>query len=65
MDEMQQDNDESVNQSPQAMSGGGYGRKGGWKKWLLIYVVIAVVVYGIIYFFFMRDAGTGTPTIGY
>jgi len=29
---------------------GGYGQRGGWKKWLLIYVVIAIVVYGAYYF---------------
>ena len=60
MEYPQQSGNEPTDSSP-----GGYGQKGGWKKWLLIYIVIAVVVYGIIYYFFMRDTGTGTPTIGY
>jgi len=60
MDNMQENGTESTGQPS-----GGYGQKGGWKKWLLIYIVIAVVVYGIIYYFFMRDTGTGTPIIGY
>lgn len=33
----------------------GYGGK--WKKWLLIYLAIAVVAYAIIYFVFIRDSG--------
>ncbi|MEK9167174.1 MAG: hypothetical protein AAB613_00290 [Patescibacteria group bacterium] len=60
MDNMQENGTE-----PAGQPSGSYGQKGGWKKWLLIYVVIAVVVYGIIYYFFMRDTGSSTPTIGY
>jgi preprotein translocase subunit SecG len=28
-----------------------------WKKWLLIYGVVAAVAYGVVYFVFMRDSG--------
>jgi len=45
---------------------GGYGQKGGWKKWALIYLVIAVVVYGVIYYFIKHNgASTGTGSLGY
>lgn len=42
---------------PAGQPAGSYGQKGGWKKWLLIYVVIAVVVYGVIYYFVKRGGG--------
>ena len=38
---------------------GSYGQKGGWKKWLLIYVVIAIVVYGGYYLIKQSSGGTG------
>ena len=34
----------------------GYGKRPAW-QWVLIYVVVAVVVYGLVYYFFMRDNG--------
>lgn len=34
----------------------GYGG-GNWRKWLLIYVVVAVVAYLLVYFLFFRDGG--------
>jgi len=34
---------------------GGYGRN--WVKYLLIYVVIAAVIYAAVYFLFLRDGG--------
>jgi hypothetical protein len=33
----------------------GYG--GTWKKWIWVYLVAAAVIYGIVYFAFMRDSG--------
>ncbi|MEK7548354.1 MAG: hypothetical protein AAB499_00445 [Patescibacteria group bacterium] len=39
---------------------GGYGKGGGWKKWLLIYVVIAVVVYGAVYFIWLKPDSDGS-----
>ena len=35
----------------------GYG--GTWKKWLVVYLVIAVVAYLVIYLVFLRDSGGG------
>lgn len=37
----------------------GYGKRPVW-QWVLIYVVVAVVVYGLIYLLFMRDSGGTT-----
>ena len=35
----------------------GYGKRSK-TQWLLIYVVAAVIVYGLIYYFFIRKSGT-------
>jgi hypothetical protein len=35
----------------------GYGRK--WPKYVLIYLAVAAVVYGLIYVFFFTDGGSG------
>jgi flagellar basal body-associated protein FliL len=43
-------------QQPQKPSKG-YGKRPVW-QWILIYVIIAIVVYGLIYFFFIRDTGS-------
>lgn len=32
------------------VSGGGYGKK-SLKKWIIIYLIAAVVIYGLIYYF--------------
>jgi hypothetical protein len=34
----------------------GYGKRPAW-QWAVIYVVIAAVVYGLIYYFFIRKSG--------
>ena len=34
----------------------GYGKRPLW-QWILIYVVIAIIVYGLIYYFFIRNTG--------
>ncbi len=31
--------------------------RGRWKKWLVIYLAVAVVAYVVIYFVFIRDTG--------
>jgi hypothetical protein len=38
--------------------GGGYGG-GRWKKWLLIYLVAAGIIYLIVYLVFFADGGYG------
>jgi hypothetical protein len=35
--------------------GGGYGRN--WRKWLVIYLIVGVVAYGLIYLIFFSDGG--------
>lgn len=35
----------------------GYG--GTWKRWIWVYLVVAAVVYGIVYFVFLKDSGGG------
>ncbi len=38
--------------------GGGYGQgKKPWGKWILIYLVIAAIVYGFIYYFAFSKGG--------
>lgn len=34
----------------------GYGKRPMW-QWVLIYVVVAIVVYGLIYLIFIRKSG--------
>jgi preprotein translocase subunit SecG len=36
---------------------GGYGSR--WKKWLLVYLAIGIVVYAIIYFVFIHNGSGG------
>jgi flagellar basal body-associated protein FliL len=43
-------------QTPQKPSKG-YGKRPVW-QWILIYVVIAIVVYGIIYLLFIHKSGS-------
>jgi hypothetical protein len=51
-------------QTPQK-SGKGYGKRPAW-QWILIYVVIAVIVYGLIYLIFIHKSGSsGGSTGGY
>jgi hypothetical protein len=41
-------------------SGGGYGGSGrNWVKYLVIYLVVAAVAYGVIYLAFIRDGSGG------
>jgi hypothetical protein len=41
------------------------GYKGRWKKWLLIYLAIAVVAYLIVYLVFFSNGGGGKGGGGY
>jgi hypothetical protein len=34
----------------------GYGKRPVW-QWVLIYVVVAIIVYGLIYFIFIHKSG--------
>ena len=41
-----------------------YGKRPKW-QWVLIYVVVAAIVYGIVYYVFIRKTGTTGTTSGY
>ncbi len=50
---------ENNNQPEQKPAKGGYGKRPLW-QWILIYVVIAIVVYGLIYVIFIhKSSGSG------
>jgi hypothetical protein len=34
----------------------GYGKRSVW-QWVVIYLIVAIVLYGLIYYFFIRDTG--------
>ena len=40
----------------------GYGRR--WKKWLVIYLVAAVLIYGLIYLILQSGGGSGGGLYG-
>jgi len=42
----------------------GYGKRPMW-QWVLIYVVVAVVVYGLIYFLFIHKSGGSGGGLNY
>ncbi len=41
----------------------GYGKRPTW-QWILIYVIVAAIVYAIIYLLFIRKSGGSTSTGG-
>lgn len=43
-------------QQPTETKPKGYGKRPMW-QWVVIYLVLAVIVYGLIYYIFMRDSG--------
>lgn len=47
----------SPDQSPQPPKKG-YGKRPLW-QWIVLYVIIAIVVYGLIYYFFIHKKSTG------
>ena len=53
-------------QTPNNLSSNkGYGKKMPIWLWIVIYVVIAAVLYSVIYYVFMRDNGDTTGGSGY
>jgi len=42
---------------------GKYGKRPMW-QWVVLYLVVAVIVYGLIYYLFMRDSSS-TGGLGY
>jgi hypothetical protein len=41
-----------------------YGKRPAW-QWVVIYLIIAIVVYGLVYLLFFRGNGSGGSTGGY
>lgn len=50
------------NSAPQKPSKG-YGKRPVW-QWVLIYVVVAIIVYGLIYLLFIHKSGSTPGTSG-
>ena len=52
-------------QQPKKKPTKGYGKRPTW-QWVLIYVVIAIVVYGLIYYILIKDGNnSGGGSLGY
>jgi flagellar basal body-associated protein FliL len=67
MEEQEQNTDQTKPampaQSQPATDQSGYGKKGSMWKWILIYLVIAIVVYGgIWYYYHNKNASSGSTT---
>jgi heme/copper-type cytochrome/quinol oxidase subunit 2 len=56
--------EQKPSQTPEQRPPKGYGKRPVW-QWVLIYLVIAIIVYGVIYLLFIRDSGGSTGTGGY
>lgn len=48
---------EPENSQPPQKSTKGYGKRPAW-QWVLIYLVVAIVVYGLIYLLFIHKSGS-------
>lgn len=46
------------NQAPEQKPTKGYGKRPVW-QWVVIYLIIAVIVYGLIYLIFIHKGGGG------
>jgi hypothetical protein len=51
------------NQKPQIpqKQPGGYGKRPIW-QWVVLYIIVGAIVYGLIYYFFMRGSGGSSYT---
>jgi len=52
------DPDNQDEQKPTQSSPKSYGKRPVW-QWVVIYIVLAVIVYGLIYFLFIHKSGGG------
>jgi hypothetical protein len=50
----------SQNQQSSQKPSKGYGKRPVW-QWILIYVIVAIVVYGLIYLLFLKGDSAGAP----
>ena len=46
--------------TPGSGKGGGYGKRPLW-QWIVIYVVLAIIVYGVIYYLAFGRKGSSSP----
>lgn len=59
------DEESSENQQPkQPAKSKSYGKRPVW-QWVLIYVIIAIIVYGLIYLLFIHKGGSSGGGGGY
>jgi hypothetical protein len=56
--------DDSEQQSSEQQPKKGYGKRPMW-QWVVIYLVVAIIVYGLIYYVFFRDGNGGGTGISY
>ncbi len=54
---------EPENSQPTQKPTKGYGKRPKW-QWLVIYLVVAIVVYGLIYLLFIRKTGSSGSSSG-
>lgn len=50
---------DNENNKPTDKPSKGYGKRPVW-QWVVIYLIAAVIIYGLIYFFFIRDTGNSS-----
>ncbi len=55
---------EPENSQPTQKPTKGYGKRPKW-QWLVIYLVVAIVVYGLIYLLFIRKTGSSGSSSPY
>lgn len=59
------DEDNNKQQEPADKPSKGYGKRPVW-QWVVIYVILAVIVYGLVYYIFINGGDdTGTDSLGY
>jgi hypothetical protein len=56
---------EDEGKTPEKKPTKGYGKRPAW-QWVFIYIVIAIVVYGLIYYIFIKGGdNNGGGSLGY
>jgi hypothetical protein len=55
----EQQSQQTPQNQPSQKPSKGYGKRPVW-QWVLIYLVIAIIVYGLIYFIFIHKGGSSS-----
>ena len=50
-----------MDQDSQDKPSKGYGKRPMW-QWVLLYVIVAIILYGLVYYFFIRKTGNSTAS---